>query len=193
MIAARTLGCESVVVHLGLPREQRVPPGDNDAGAARRSLEQLAALAAEFGVRLALEVIPNDLSTPEALLRVARGRSGVGATPASASMSATRTCSAARPEAAETLAGHVVTTHLHDNGGVADDHLVPFAGTIDWATTLTALWKIGYAGPLVFEVADRGDAAGVLERTVGARARLQAILDGLSAPFGSRRVTALQF
>jgi hypothetical protein len=59
---------------------------------------------------------------------------------------------------------------------------VPFDGSIDWARTLTALQKIGYGGRLVFEVADHGDAIGVLRRTVSARTRLQAILDGLSEP-----------
>ena len=87
------------------------------------------------------------------------------------------------PEAAEALAGHVTTTHVHDNRGTSDDHLVPFAGTIDWPATLAAMWKIGFHERLVFEVADAGDAAGVLRRTVGARTRLQAILDDLSAPF----------
>jgi sugar phosphate isomerase/epimerase len=60
---------------------------------------------------------------------------------------------------------------------------VPPAGTIDWPAALTALWKVGYGGPLVFEVADHGDAAGVLSRLVGARQRLQAILSDLAQPF----------
>jgi hypothetical protein len=42
---------------------------------------------------------------------------------------------------------------------------------------------VGYGGPLVFEVADHGDAAGVLSRLVGARQRLQAILSDLAQPF----------
>ncbi len=71
---------------------------------------------------------------------------------------------------------------MHDNKGQLDNHLVPFEGTIDWAATLMAMSKMGYAGPLVFEVADHGDAPGVLARTVRARTRLQAILDDLAAP-----------
>jgi hypothetical protein len=45
-----------------------------------------------------------------------------------------------------------------------------------------AMWKIGYEGNFVFEVADHGDSASILERTVGARTRLQAILKGLAEP-----------
>ena len=57
-----------------------------------------------------------------------------------------------------------------------------FDGTIDWPATLMAMWKIGYDGNFVFEVADHGDAGSVLQRTVGARTRLQAILKGLAEP-----------
>ena len=66
--AARRLGASSVVVHLGLPRFQEVTADDNDPGAVRRSLDVLAEASAATGVRLALEVMPNFLSTPEALL-----------------------------------------------------------------------------------------------------------------------------
>ena len=63
-------------LHLGLPRGQPIPPGDNDAGApcaaaSRRSPRRRG----RAGVRLALEVIPNDLSTPDGAARSARRRS----------------------------------------------------------------------------------------------------------------------
>ena len=180
--AARALGCAAIVVHLGLPRGQPMPPGDNDRGAVRRSLEQLADAASRAKVRLALEVIPNGLSTPEALLDWLEGDLDLDDAGICLDFGHAHLLGGA-PEAAETVSGHVITTHVHDNRGTSDDHLVPFAGTIDWAATLTAMWKIGYAGPLVFEVADHGDATAVLRSTVTARARLQAILDELSTPF----------
>jgi sugar phosphate isomerase/epimerase len=181
MEAARQLSCSAVVVHLGLPRGQPLPPGDNDRGAVRRSLDELASAASRAGVRLALEVIPNDLSTPSALLEWIDGESELGNAAICLDFGHAHLLDGA-PEAVEALSGYVITTHVHDNRGTDDDHLVPFAGTIDWATTLTALWKTGYAGPLVFEVADHGDAPGVLRRTVRARDRLAAILDELKAP-----------
>ncbi|MGE5837570.1 MAG: sugar phosphate isomerase/epimerase family protein, partial [Acidobacteriota bacterium] len=78
--AARALGCQVVVVHLGLPRGQKIPPGDNDASSMRKSLEAIAAAASAAGVRLALEVIPNDLSTPAALVDLLSGDLDVGDT-----------------------------------------------------------------------------------------------------------------
>ena len=183
--AARALGCAAMVVHLGLPSGQPTPGDDNDRGAVRRSLEPLADAASQAGVRLALEVIPNDLSTPDMLLEWLEGDLELGDTGVCLDFGHAHLLGGA-PEAAEVLSGHVVSTHVHDNRGANDDHLVPFAGTIDWAATLTAMWKIGYAGPWVFEVADHGDAEAVLERTVRARARLQAILEDISVPFDFR-------
>ena len=61
-------------------------------------------------------------------------------------------------DAIETCSGHIVTTHLHDNRGRSDDHLVPGEGVIDWDATLLALQKIGYDGVWMFELADTADA-----------------------------------
>ncbi len=76
-------------------------------------------------------------------------------------------------EAIETVSGHLWTTHVHDNGGKRDDHLVPYAGSIDWDAAMMETQKIGYDGTLMFEVADTGDPVNVLERCVKARARLE--------------------
>jgi hypothetical protein len=83
-------------------------------------------------------------------------------------------------EAVEVLSGHVITTHVHDNAGRSDDHLLPFAGTIDWDATLIALSKVGYPGPLMFELPDHGNAERTLDEAVGAQRRLQAILNDLA-------------
>lgn len=179
--AARELGCVYAVLHLGLPRGQKLPAGDNDPAAARRSLEAIAHAAGASGVRLAIEVIPNELSTPAALADLLGGDLEIGDTGVCLDFGHAHMLSGT-VEAAETLAGHLLATHVHDNNGRTDDHLVPFAGTIDWPTSLMAMQKVGYAGPLVFEVADHGDAVSVLTRTVGARRRLQAILDDLVRP-----------
>ena len=77
-----------------------------------------------------------------------------------------------------------MTTHVHDNRGRTDDHLVPFDGTIDWPAALMALSKVGYTGPLVFELPDHGDASRTMARAVAARQRIQAILEDLAMPFG---------
>jgi sugar phosphate isomerase/epimerase len=179
--AARHLGAATLVVHVGLPRGQKIPPDDNDATAARHSVEALAEAAVGAGVRLAFELIPNELSTAGALASLLEGDLDVGDAGVCLDLGHAHLMGGVS-EAAETLSGHIITTHVHDNDRRSDAHLVPGAGTIDWPAALTALGKVGYAGPLVFEVADQGDVADVLRRTVGARTRLQAILDDLAQP-----------
>jgi sugar phosphate isomerase/epimerase len=180
--AARDLGCGLVVLHLGIPRGQPIPPGDNDAGAARQSLDPIVGACTAAGLRLALEVIPNDLSTAAALVDWLTGDLELGDTGACLDVGHAHLTGGA-PEAAELLSGHVLTTHIHDNRGRSDDHLVPFDGSIDWPATLMALFKVGYTGPLVLELPDHGDAARVLDRSDSARRRIQAILDDLTQPF----------
>jgi sugar phosphate isomerase/epimerase len=181
LAAAADLGCATAVLHLGIPRGQTIPPGDNNLAALRRSLDAIVVAADAAGVQLALEVIPNDLSTPAALLDLLDGGIDLGRTAVCLDVGHAHLVGGA-PDAAESLSGHVVTTHIHDNRGTTDDHLVPFEGTLDWPATLMALSKTGYNGPLIFEVADTGDPDDVLRRTVGARRRLQAILDELASP-----------
>jgi sugar phosphate isomerase/epimerase len=62
---------------------------------------------------------------------------------------------------------------VHDNGGRTDDHLVPFAGTIDWDAAIVETQKIGYDDVMMLEVADTGDPIDVLERSARARERLE--------------------
>ena len=51
----------------------------------------------------------------------------------------------------------VATTHIHDNRGERDDHLLPYEGTIDWGATLAALPP---EVPLVLELKEPAAAAG---------------------------------
>jgi sugar phosphate isomerase/epimerase len=63
-------------------------------------------------------------------------------------------------EALEAVRDLVATTHLHDNRGERDDHLLPYEGTIDWSALLLAL--PGDA-PLVLELKEPPAAAGSAE------------------------------
>lgn len=169
---ARRIPYRFLVVHLGMPSAERLPPGDNQPDAARRSLEDIVALAAEVGVRVAVEVIPNPLSGTAALVRLLEDRmegvdAGICLDYGHAHLMGDL------GEEIETISGHLWTTHVHDNSGRRDDHLVPFAGTIDWDAAMMETQKIGYDGVLMFEVADSGNPVDVLERSAKARERLE--------------------
>jgi len=124
------------------------------------------------GVRVAVEVIPNPLSTPAALVRLLEDETddldaGICLDYGHAHLMGDVA------EAIEELSGHLLTTHVHDNRRRADDHLPPFGGTIDWDVAMMETQKIGYEGVLMFEVAGNGDAMAALQRCASARERLE--------------------
>jgi sugar phosphate isomerase/epimerase len=174
---ARRIPMDVLVVHLGLPREQKPGPADNTRDAARRTAEEIHALAEAVGVRLALEVIPNELSSPASLVRLLEEETELPHAGVCLDVGHAHILGDV-VDAVETLSGHVITTHLHDNDGRRDDHLVPYDGTIDWAQTLTSVQKVGYEGTLVMEVANTGTPAAVLEKARRARVQFERTMAG---------------
>lgn len=49
------------------------------------------------------------------------------------------------------LGDRITVLHVHDNGGVNDDHMFPFMGITDWNRFCEGLKAIGYDRPLSFE------------------------------------------
>lgn len=164
-----------LVVHVGVP-DQYATADDNRRDAVRRSLEELYALAAPRGVQLALEVIPNALSTPAALVRLIDQELELPGAGLCFDFGHAFLLGDV-VEGIEASSGHVLTTHVHDNGGARDDHLLPFRGGIDWASATTALQKIGYDGALMMELAAAADLDATLDAARDVRHRLQALLD----------------
>jgi sugar phosphate isomerase/epimerase len=169
---AATIPYKYLVLHLGVPNGQLTPPGDNQPDAARQSVEEIVSLASDVNVRVALEVMPNALSSASAICTLIEEQLegldvGICLDYGHANLMGDL------GEAIETVAGHLWTTHVHDNDGRRDDHRVPFAGRIDWDAAMMETQKIGYDGVLMFEVADSGDPIDVLQRTVRARERLE--------------------
>jgi len=46
----------------------------------------------------------------------------------------------------------LICTHIHDNDGIDDLHLIPFDGKIDWQRVMRQLKDCGYTGPLTLEL-----------------------------------------
>jgi len=169
---AETAPFEYLVVHLGIPDGQAAPANDNQPDAARRSVEEIAALAGAVNVRVALEVMPNALSSAGSICDLIEEQLdgldvGICLDYGHANLMGDL------GDAIETISGHLWTTHVHDNDGRKDDHRVPFAGHIDWDAAIMETQKIGYDGVLMFEVADTGDPIEVLTRAAKARERLE--------------------
>ncbi len=171
---ARRIPFRTLVLHLGRPRSEGIRGGTN-RDAARRSVDALAAAAGPLGVTVALEVIPNDLSRSASLVQLVGGDLDAGNVGICLDLGHAR-LEGDVTEAIETAAGHLVAIDLHDNRGRADDHLVPFDGAIDWPSALTTVQKVGYDGPLTFELAARGSTRDSLARARDAKRRIEGLM-----------------
>ena len=170
----RRIPFRTFIVHLGRPRSDGVRGGLN-RDAARRSLDALVSAADPLGIRIAVEVLANDLSRAASLAELvdeafAGGRAGICLDLGHAHLDGDVV------DAIETASGHLLSVDVHDNRGRADDHLVPFDGAIEWAEALTAIRKVGYDGPLTFELSPRGPTKDTLARANQARRRMDDLM-----------------
>jgi len=171
---ARRVPFDLLIVHLGTPAA-RAEPGDNSRAAAIRSAEEICRLADVVGIRVAFEVIPNELSTAAALATMLERdleapRAGICMDFGHAHLMGDVA------DAIETAAEHLIATHIHDNGGREDRHLAPFLGSINWDMALMSMQKIGYDGTYLLELANTGEPASVLDEARRARERFERTL-----------------
>jgi sugar phosphate isomerase/epimerase len=171
---AKQIPFDIMVVHLGAPAGGGGAE-DNHRASALRSAEEICRLAEPLGVRVAFEVIPNDLSTPSALVTLLEcdldaPRAGICMDFGHAHLAGDVA------DAVEIAAEHLIATHVHDNRRRGDDHLAPFLGTINWDMALMTMQKIGYEGTYLMELANTGSAPSVLEEAQRARQRFERTL-----------------
>jgi len=136
-----------LVQHLGTPNEDF---SEKKFEAAMTSIEHLRAFAKPLGVRILLENIPNELSTPEKLVEMIRGAHfddvGVCFDVGHAHiMGSVRV-------AFEILRNHICSTHIHDNKKDKDSHLWPGDGTVDWKETMELLRSAPQTPALLLEL-----------------------------------------
>ena len=124
--------------------------------AALSSIEHLRAFAKPLGVRMLIENIPNELSTPEKLKELLRtghfGDVGVCFDTGHAHI-----MGGVSP-ALELLKDDIRSTHVHDNKQDRDAHLWPGQGTIDWKLTMELLRSAPQIPPVLLEI--EGDPEG---------------------------------
>jgi sugar phosphate isomerase/epimerase len=71
----------------------------------------------------------------------------------------------------------VVTTHIHDNHGDKDEHLLPFDGTIEWDAALRAFTAAPHSLPFVFEIKSQAGTGPSLDQIRAAFDKLEEKLD----------------
>ena len=136
-----------LVQHLGTPNEDF---SEKKFEAAMTSIEHLRAFAKPLGVRILLENIPNELSTPEKLVEMIRGAhfDDVGVC---FDVGHAHIMTSVR-EAFEILRGYICSTHLHDNKKDKDSHLWPGDGTVDWKEAMELLRSAPQTPALLLEL-----------------------------------------
>lgn len=143
-----------LVQHMGSGRQEADP---RKFDAAFNSLEHLAIFAKERGVTIALENKADGLGSPAALQQFVK----------ETRLQGLRFCfdtghAHIEPGVSagfDLMRDRVVTTHLHDNHGDKDEHLLPFEGTIDWNAALAALASAPEKPALVFELKERASGS----------------------------------
>ena len=181
--AAVTLSCPLVIVRTRACAGARLKGADHaDAGTLRKLMDSLSSGLPD-GVRIALDFpawpsfAAADLvdfleadEAPGAGVCLDAGHAAIGGSAV---------------DAAEELSGYLAGVRLHDNHGREDNHRVPWSGAIDWAAVVTSCWKAGFTGPWILAPLETADAGigELLRRAVGARTRLQGILEDLAQPF----------
>jgi len=133
-------------------------PDERKWDAAFSSLENLSLFARHRGVTIAIENTPGEMATPANLKNFLE----------QTRLTSVKLCfdaghahlEGSDPEALQNVRDYVVTTHMHDNRGERDDHLLPYEGSIDWSATLAALPP---DAPIVLELKEPAAAAGSTE------------------------------
>ncbi len=163
-----------LAVHLGTPGSYS-QPGDNHRASAFRSADEICELAEPFGIRVALEVIPNDLSSAASLVAMIEQDLNADQIGICLDFGHAHLMGDVA-DTIETAAEHVVTTHVHDNRRRSDDHLVPYLGSINWDMALMTMQKIGYEGTYLMELSNTSAPETVLDEARRARQRFERTL-----------------
>jgi len=165
-----------LIQHLGRTREPLEP---RRLEAAFNSLEHLGLFAKQRGVTIALENTPGELAAPTTLCRFleetrlhdlrlcfdighAHLQDGVG-------------------PSFQMMRELVVTTHIHDNHGELDEHLLPYEGTIDWPAALDLLAGAPHELRFVLELKELAPGAPetmLLDQALATFAKLESNMPG---------------
>ena len=161
-----------LIQHIGHGRDSADP---RKLDAAFTSLEILSVFAKARGVTIALENTPNEIGAPASLhhflvdthlhdlrLCLDTGHAHMDAPVA---------------VAFDVMRDRLVTSHIHDNHGEKDEHLLPYDGTIDWDATLAAFATAPQPVAMVLELKVQPDGTPTLDQVRATFDKLEKNLD----------------
>lgn len=172
--------CKYLVQHIGHGRQAADP---RKLDAAFTSLENLAMFAKARGVTIALENTPGELGSPSVLHKflvdthlndlkfcfdIGHAHIEDGVSPSF-----------------DAMRDYLVSSHIHDNHGDKDEHLLPFEGTIDWDAALRGFVDAPQLIAMVFEIKGQGATPPSLGQISGVCDKIDEKLDAIQA--GSKK------
>ncbi len=180
--AAAAIGARYMVIHLFNERFEL--PEDETMSIARNVVEELLPVAEQTGVSLAIENLDEKWSVRQIntlLDEFDHPLLGI-CFDTGHSVLYNRL-----EEELELCGNRLLGLHVHDNFGQKDDHLAPFRGTIDWDAFASALVKIDYHGPLLFESFNRMENESVEQFIADCRKAYVRLLDLFSKVLTTRK------
>ncbi len=150
----KNFGIPILVIHIQVKED-----ADNLADIGLRRLETVVAYAKEKGVKIAFENI-NDASLLFQVMEQFQD-SHVGF----CYDSGHEACHTPEVEYLPILGKRLFCTHLHDNDGMGDLHLLPFDGVLDFERICRQLKEVNYQGNITLELCYSRDYQGKMSKT----------------------------
>jgi sugar phosphate isomerase/epimerase len=145
--SAERIPFRNLVVHLGERFDTWSP---RTIEYAETALEHLGAFAQPLGVRILVENLLSEPTTPEHLVLILElghlRQTGVCLDLGHAHMTV------GVEAAIATMADRITQVHVHDNKGMKDDHLWPGDGSIDWPAAVQGLKNLKEPPAIVLEI-----------------------------------------
>lgn len=145
--AAEHLPLRNLVVHLGERLDEWSP---RTIEYAQTALEHLGAFASPLGVRLLVENLLSEATTPQHLMLILEmghlDNVGICLDLGHAHITV------GVREAIATLGRRIASVHVHDNHGLRDEHLWPGDGNIDWNRAVEGLKELAEPPAAVLEI-----------------------------------------
>jgi sugar phosphate isomerase/epimerase len=159
---ARLGGDMLLTHHIAIPQPEAQP----EEHAQRRrafvaSLRELAPIATDLGVRLAIENGGGGWHADVGHLLALIAEAGVHGAVGICLDTGHRHLHGDVASAVHTAGRSLITLHVHDNHGQRDEHLMPLDGTVSWPEVVRALRAIGYPGVFMYEIGPAADPLGV--------------------------------
>jgi len=147
--SAEQIPITAITLHLGLKDD---PWNTRALENSLTAIEHLKAFAHPLGVKVLLENLQNEVTTPEHLLEILHvGHfSNVGIT---LDVGHAHLSDTGLDHAFELLKLRIAELHLHDNHGLKDEHLWPGSGSIDWTNLAKLTASLPAQVPGILEIA----------------------------------------